>query len=102
MIESREPDLVFLDVQMPGLSGLGVIEKLKEKNPSYANTGEFQYDGEKIVAAFSLDPRRIGKKIGKPDADVEPDTVAFAATDDGYALRFSFANFAAASFLSSP
>lgn len=29
-IESLEPDLVFLDVQMPGLDGLGVINKLRE------------------------------------------------------------------------
>lgn len=28
-IEELEPDLVFLDVQMPGLDGLGVINKLK-------------------------------------------------------------------------
>jgi two-component system response regulator LytT len=32
LIESLEPDLVFLDVQMPGLDGLGVIQKLREKN----------------------------------------------------------------------
>ena len=32
LIENLEPDLVFLDVQMPGLDGLGVIQKLKEKN----------------------------------------------------------------------
>ena len=31
LIESMEPDVVFLDVQMPGLNGLGVIEKLREK-----------------------------------------------------------------------
>ena len=31
VIEEQEPDLVFLDVQMPGLNGLGVIRKLKEK-----------------------------------------------------------------------
>ena len=31
MIEDLEPDLVFLDVQMPGLDGLGVIRKLQEK-----------------------------------------------------------------------
>lgn len=34
MIEELEPDLVFLDVQMPGLDGLGVIRKLKEKTTS--------------------------------------------------------------------
>lgn len=30
-IESLEPDLVFLDVQMPGLDGLGVINRLRER-----------------------------------------------------------------------
>lgn len=32
LIEELEPDLVFLDVQMPGMDGLGVIEQLREKN----------------------------------------------------------------------
>ncbi len=31
LIEQLEPDLVFLDVQMPGLDGLGAIRQLREK-----------------------------------------------------------------------
>ncbi|HEY1212050.1 MAG TPA: LytTR family DNA-binding domain-containing protein [Bryobacteraceae bacterium] len=31
LIGEHEPDLVFLDVQMPGLDGLGVIRRLREK-----------------------------------------------------------------------
>jgi two-component system, LytTR family, response regulator LytT len=31
LIERLEPDLVFLDVQMPGLDGIGVIRKLRER-----------------------------------------------------------------------
>jgi len=32
LIADLEPDLVFLDVQMPGLDGFGVIQKLREDN----------------------------------------------------------------------
>jgi two-component system, LytTR family, response regulator LytT len=32
LIEQLEPDVVFLDVHMPGMDGLGVIQKLRDKN----------------------------------------------------------------------
>jgi two-component system, LytTR family, response regulator LytT len=31
LVKEHEPDLLFLDVQMPGLDGLGVIQKLAER-----------------------------------------------------------------------
>ena len=32
LIEELEPDLVFLDVQMPGLDGMSVIQKLRARD----------------------------------------------------------------------
>ena len=40
LIESIDPDLVFLDVQMPGLDGLGVIRRVRELRQK---TGELPY-----------------------------------------------------------
>ena len=45
-------------------------------------------DGEKVVAAISLDPRVTGNITPKRDGDAAP-VHAVAVTNDGYALRFS-------------
>src|SRR4051794_9889168 len=54
LIDQLEPDVVFLDVQMPGLDGLGVIEQVREKGgplPHFILTTAFdQY----AVEAFRL------------------------------------------------
>src|ERR1035438_2643759 len=36
LIEEHHPDMVFLDVQMPGLDGFAVIKRLKELNEAKA------------------------------------------------------------------
>ena len=53
-------------------------------------------DGEKIIAAFSLDPRVARKIDAKKEGDVPP-VHAIAVTSDGYALRFSLQSFVDAS-----
>jgi two-component system, LytTR family, response regulator LytT len=55
LIETLEPDLVFLDVQMPGLDGLGVIRELQAKGVTLpyfvVSTAYDQY----AVEAFRLE-----------------------------------------------
>jgi two-component system response regulator LytT len=55
LIDQLEPDLVFLDVQMPGLDGLGVIGQVRERGgplPHFVLTTAFdQY----AVEAFRLE-----------------------------------------------
>ena len=42
LIKEHNPDLVFLDVQMPGLDGFGVIKKLLDKKDS-ASQNRFRH-----------------------------------------------------------
>ncbi len=62
LIEEYHPDLVFLDVQMPGLDGFAVIRRLKERSESKART--------------------------RPGAEEEPlPQIVFATAYDQYAVR---------------
>lgn len=62
LIEEHQPDIVFLDVQMPGLDGFAVIKQLKE--------------------------RRAAKGRSRPGGEEEPmPQIVFATAYDQYAVR---------------
>ena len=81
MIEQLEPDLVFLDVQMPGLDGLGLISKLREKGnalPYFVLTTAFDsyaVEAFRLQAAdYLLKPiekERLAETIGRVKRIVE-------------------------------
>jgi DNA gyrase subunit A len=49
-------------------------------------------DGERIVAALSLDPRAVGNITARKEGDIPP-VHAVAATSDGYSMRFGLEPF---------
>jgi two-component system LytT family response regulator/two-component system response regulator LytT len=58
LIKENSPDLVFLDVQMPGLDGFGVIKKLVEKKiplPNIVFTTAFDQYAVKAFEVSALD-----------------------------------------------
>jgi two-component system LytT family response regulator/two-component system response regulator LytT len=83
LIKEHNPDLVFLDVQMPGLDGFGVIKKLLDKKiplPKIVFATAFdQY----AVKAFEVnavdyllkpfDKKRVAQSLQKARAKQDPD-----------------------------
>jgi DNA-binding LytR/AlgR family response regulator len=83
LIKEISPDLVFLDVQMPGLDGFGVIKKLLEKKiplPNIVFTTAFDQYAVKAFEVSALDyvlkpydRKRIVQAVEKARKAQEPD-----------------------------
>src|SRR2546428_6648228 len=58
LIREHNPDLVFLDVQMPGLDGFGVIKKLLDKKvpmPKIVFATDFDHNAVKPFEVNAVD-----------------------------------------------
>lgn len=55
LIEEHHPDLVFLDVQMPGLDGFAVIQRLMDRNSQRTSGGKNAQPLPQIVFATAYD-----------------------------------------------
>jgi two-component system, LytTR family, response regulator LytT len=55
LIEEHHPDLVFLDVQMPGLDGFAVIQRLMDRNRQRTSGGKEAEPLPQIVFATAYD-----------------------------------------------
>ncbi len=69
LIEEHHPDLVFLDVQMPGQDGFAVIQRLMERNRAGA-----------AETLSGLGAENVGKSAAMPQ-------IVFATAYDQYAVR---------------
>lgn len=84
LIKEHNPDLVFLDVQMPGLDGFGVLQKLVERKLRVPHVVFATAFDHYAVQAFDVnavdyvlkpfDKARISKAIQKVKREIEAET----------------------------
>jgi two-component system response regulator LytT len=84
LIKEHSPDLVFLDVQMPGLDGFGVLQKLVERKLKVPHVVFATAFDHYAVQAFDVnavdyvlkpfDKARISKAIQKAKKEIEAQT----------------------------
>src|ERR1700676_4327932 len=81
LIKEHNPDLVFLDVQMPGLDGFGVIKKLLDRKVSLPKIIFATAFDQYAVKAFEVnavdyilkpfDKKRVALSVEKARAKIE-------------------------------
>src|SRR6202162_5201355 len=81
LIREHNPDLVFLDVQMPGLDGFGVIKKLLDKKVALPKIVFATAFGQYAVKAFEVnavdyllkpfDKKRVALSVERARAKIE-------------------------------
>jgi two-component system response regulator LytT len=84
LIKEHNPDLVFLDVQMPGLDGFGVLKKLVERKMKVPHVVFATAFDQYAVQAFDVnavdyvlkpfDKARISKAIARARREIEAQT----------------------------
>src|SRR5436305_11992680 len=84
LIKEHSPDLVFLDVQMPGLDGFGVLQRLVERKIEVPHVVFATAFDHYAVQAFDVnavdyvlkpfDKARIAKAIQRARREIESDT----------------------------
>ena len=85
LIKEHNPDLVFLDVQMPGLDGFGVIKKLLDKKVPLPKIVFATAFDQYAVKAFEVnavdyllkpfDKKRVAQSLQKARAKQDPESV---------------------------
>src|SRR5215470_11743955 len=92
LIREHNPDLVFLDVQMPGLDGFGVIKKLLDKKVPIPNIVFATAFDQYAVKAFEVnavdyllkpfDKKRVAQSVQRARRNLEGATEATGAEKD--------------------